>query len=195
MLQNLSLLPFSCLQISRDSLFTAGGGTEFLPRDKLQGQGGWSLMSIYIQAGSLHTLYMPPSAITSSLAEEVLSPFSTYRNTRPSPGQLIWHIVPGPSCLFCTSGLLCSNMSFYLGTTPTLRAVPTSAPLTLSSWLRSPSGSSHYRCVGLCIHSFSRPVSPSMSPAHGDILRQGPEAGPTQDQKIASEREKWEGLH
>lgn len=92
-------------------MFTAGGGIEFLPRDKLQAQGGWSSMST--------PGWGPPcpcslSAITSSLAEEVLSPFSTYQNTCPQPGQLIGYILAGPPCLLCTSKLFWAPMLQYV---------------------------------------------------------------------------------
>lgn len=97
---------------------------------------------VYIQAGPLHTLSMSPLSYHQLLGRG--SSVSTRsQNTHPSPGHLIWHIRPGPSCLLCTSGnllgswkpsgLLGFNVSSYLGNTPTLRAVPTSAPLSLRS--------------------------------------------------------------
>lgn len=76
----------------------------------------------------LHPVWGPPcpcalSAITSSLAEEVLSLFSTYQNTRPPPGQLIEYILAGPPCLLCTYKLLWAPMLQYAllaGHLPTL---------------------------------------------------------------------------
>lgn len=87
-----------------------------------------------------------------------------------------------PSAL-CSSGLLRFSLFSYLGTTPILPAVPTSASLIRSSWPHAVSGSSHYR--HLCINSFSGSMPPSMPPARDDNSETKPREGLHRTRKLA----------
>lgn len=118
------------------------------------------------------------STITSSLAEE--GPIHLYSLLKHKSS---WAFLL-PSALLNSSGLLRFSLFSYLGTTPMLPAVPTSAPLTLSSWPHAVSGSACYRY--LCINSFSGSMSSSMPPACDDNPETKPR--PSKDQKIGSNR-------